>query len=413
MKQVKKHISSAAGQQTALLFGGQLVLIAIGFGIKKIQTHFLGPEQYGIYATLSAIILFLALFFRFGFFASIQVLIAESKDLHQNKQLTGLGILIATTLGIIYTALFWVISFYLEDWFDITIAHWMRTISPLLIIVPFKWLVSAVAIGSNKVQLLPIHDNVSKVLFIIALAIIGFWGELNVELAVLLNLLTLALGFGVVYRLLEPSYQNLQGTWRLVWNKTKSYGFNFFIGSTINQSTYKLDELAISYFVNTTVNGFYSLAVVITSPLVLASQSLSNSLFKRFNQSQKIPTKVFIVNTAWLVLGYLALLLLAQPVVEWFFGTEYSDVSEYAIGLGIACVFQGLYQPFNFLSAKSQGKMVRNVALVEAVINVIGNLLLIPIVGVMGAIYTSILAKGVHFLGKLYYYQKYLKAQHG
>lgn len=103
---------------------------------------------------------------------------------------------------------------------------------------------------------------------------------------------------------------------------------------------------------------------------------------------------------------------LAQPLVEWFFGIQYARVSDYAIGLGIAAVFQGLYQPFNFLSAKSKGKMVRNVALIEAFINVVGNLVLIPIIGVMGAIYTSIVAKGVHFLGKLYYYRQYLKAQH-
>jgi O-antigen/teichoic acid export membrane protein len=102
-------------------------------------------------------------------------------------------------------------------------------------------------------------------------------------------------------------------------------------------------------------------------------------------------------------------LFFSKWIVETLFGAEFQDVSTYVIGLSIAFFFQGLYQPFNFLSAKSQGKAVRNVAVTESIINLIGNFALIPIMGVNGAIATSIFAKFIHFVGKVYYYRLYLK----
>jgi O-antigen/teichoic acid export membrane protein len=143
--------------------------------------------------------------------------------------------------------------------------------------------------------------------------------------------------------------------------------------------------------------------------MVMGSQALSNSLFKDFSQQNFIPKKVFIYNTTWLIVSITGLYFLADWVVEWLFGADFSLVSEYAIGLSLAFFFQGLYQPFNFLSSKSQGKAVRNVAITEALVNIIGNIILIPIYGVTGAIYTSIFAKFIHFIGKLYYYKKYVK----
>ena len=104
----------------------------------------------------------------------------------------------------------------------------------------------------------------------------------------------------------------------------------------------------------TTLNGFYSLANVIASPIVMGSQALSNSLFKNFSQSNHIPRKVFLYNTIWLIVSISGLYLVSDWVISLLFGEEFSQVNEYILGISIAFFFQGLYQPFNFLSAKSQ-----------------------------------------------------------
>ena len=401
--------TSKTGKQTIILFGSQIAMVVIGFGIKTLQTNYLGAELYGLYAFFGSFTAFTALFFRFGFFSSLQVLLAENKNYIKEQELFGLGFIINLVIGFLYGVFIWAFSFFIDDIFTTQIGNTLRLVAPLTIIIPTRSLISAMTIGSNRVHILPIFDNVSKILFLIALGIFAFGDSLTVYNTIVFNLLTLLLSLGIVYRQFQPSFNNIKQNFSALWEKTKKFGFNFYIGSTANQSTFKLDELTISYFIGTTVNGFYSLANVIASPMVMGSQALSNSLFKGFSHQTKIPNKVFIYNTIWLIISMLGLYLLADWVVSLLFGEDFKDVSTYAIGLSVAFFFQGLYQPFNFLSAKSQGKAVRNVAITEAIINLAGNIILIPILGIAGAIYTSILAKFIHFIGKIYYYKKYLK----
>jgi O-antigen/teichoic acid export membrane protein len=403
-------LQSKTAKQTAILFGSQIALVAIGFGIKTIQTNVLGAEAYGLYAFFGSFTGFAVLFFRFGFFSSLQVLLAENNNPNYEKELFGLGFIINLFVGVLFATFIWITSFYIDSWFHIEIGNIIRLVAPLTIVIPSRNLISAMTVGSNKVQILPIYDNVAKVLFAIALLVFAFSDTLTVFHAILFNLTTLFISFGVIFRQFQPSFNHIKKNSVILLQKTKSYGFNFYIGSTANQSTFKLDEIAISYFIGTTVNGFYSLANLIASPMIMGSQALSNSLFKNFSNQTKIPRKVFVYNAAWLLFSMTILYFISDWIVELLFGNQFKLVAEYAVGISLALFFQGMYQPFNFLSAKSQGKQIRNVALIEASINLTGNLILIPQIGVLGAIYTSIFAKFIHFIGKWYYYNKYLKS---
>ena len=54
------------------------------------------------------------------------------------------------------------------------------------------------------------------------------------------------------------------------------------------------------------------------------------------------------------------------------------------------------------------GHVIRNIAWAEAVVNIAGNLILIPMHGIMGAIIASFLAKSLNLLMFIYYYRRYL-----
>ena len=100
-------------------------------------------------------------------------------------------------------------------------------------------------------------------------------------------------------------------------------------------------------------------------------------------------------------------------IVNFLFGAEFKSVSKYVFYISFALFFQGLTTPYSFLAAKSKGKEIRNVAFAEAFINITGNIILIPLLGVEGAIITSILAKLTNYVFFKYYYKKYLKEIYG
>ncbi len=144
--------------------------------------------------------------------------------------------------------------------------------------------------------------------------------------------------------------------------------------------------------------------------MILMSQAINQSMFKQYAKLKKIPDKIFIYNTLWLLSCIIFLFFFADLIVDFLFGEEFIIVSKYVFYISFALFFHGLTTPYSFLAAKSKGKEIRNVAWAEAFVNITGNIILIPILGVEGAIITSILAKITNYIFFKYYYRKYLKA---
>lgn len=408
-KNNSNRISVKNYKQTFLLFSSQILLIFIGLGIKYIQTNALGKEAYGVYAFFGTITGFSVLFFRLGFISSLQVLLAECKEKIAAQKLIGTGFLITLLLGISFAFYIFILSFFIDNLFEATIGNYLFYLAPFCIIFPFRAFFLSVATGTNEFQAWVNYDVLSKVFFFIILLFLWFSNTINLWYVLLFNVLTLLLAFAITFPSYKASFNTIKNDFSKIWEKNKAYGFHFYLGTISNLSTYKLDELLIVFFIDSTQLGFYTLAIVICSPMVLLSQALSNSLFKKFAQSDVIPKQVFTYNLAWLLASLLGIYILGDFLVDFIFGEDFALVKTYLVPLSFAYFFQGMYQPYNFLTAKSQGKQIRNVAFAESFVNIIGNFALIPILGVMGAIFASIFAKALHYCGKVYYYNQYLK----
>ncbi len=391
------------------LITAQVMVVIIGFGIKKLQTQYLGPELYGYYAFFSSFIGISLLLFRFGFFSSLQVLYAQSNSKEETSALSGVGLIVSLVVGLCFALFVFVMGFFIDEVFNVEVGAYLQALSPLLIFLPWRNVVNSYALGTEHVSVIARFDYISKILFIIGLSVLVAMNKFGLVEVMAFNVFStccavLATGF-----MMPISFQDLRSTWLLVWNKTKSYGFAFYSGAVINQSVYRLDELFITYFKGATLTGFYTLAGLLCSPMMIFSQNIANSLYKRFNRSRRIPFQVFVVLFVGLLL-YVAFLYVASDwAVAVLLGEEYRTVAQLTIWLSGAYFLQGMYQPFMFLSAKSKGIEIRNVAILEAIASIAGNIVLIPIFGVLGAIATSICAKLIHLVGMIYHYRIYLK----
>ena len=395
---------------TAILFSSQILVLIIGLGIKTIQVRVLTTYEYGLLALFGSITSFIVLFFHYASFSSLKVLLANNEDTKKEKEYFGLGIIIALVIGVLFSLLLFYISFFVDDFLQVEIGGIIRLLAPFCFILPFQFLISEIAIGASKLKSLAVFHLFSKGLFIFSLFILWKGSGLNVPLIVLLNLLSWFVATTAVLLGLKPSFKNIKENLRLVNTKNKSFGLSYYYGAIVNQSTFKLDELFITYFVNITQLGFYTLASIICSPMTFLSRAFVNSIFKKLALKDRIPIRVFVYNTLWLGFCVLFLYLTSDFIVSKLFGEEYMQVSVYILPLSIAFLFQGMYAPFSFLTVKSKGRELRNVAYLEAFVNIVGNIILIPILLVEGAIYASILARFTHFVGLWYYYDKMIKA---
>lgn len=395
---------------TAILFSSQILVLIIGLGIKTIQVRALTTYEYGLLALFGTITSVIVLFFHYASFSSLKVLLANNEDKKKEKEYFGLGIIIACIFGSLFSFSLFGISFFVDDFLDVEIGEILRLLSPFCFILPFQFFISEITIGANKLKRLASFHLFSRILFIVSLFALFRGDLLNVEFIIILNLLSWLVSTIVVLFGLTPSFSNLKENLNTIKEKNKSFGISYYYGAIVNQSTFKLDELFITYFVNITQLGFYTLASIICSPMTFLSRAFVNSIFKKLALKDRIPIRVFVYNTLWLGFCILFLYLCSDFIVSTLFGEEYMQVSVYILPLSIAFLFQGMYAPFSFLTVKSKGRELRNVAYAEAFVNVFGNILLVPTIGVLGAIYASILARFTHFVGLWYYYNKMIKA---
>lgn len=398
-------------KQVLMLFASSLLLIILGFGIKKIQTNELGEVIYGEYAFFITLVSFLVLFFRFGFFVSIRNLLAQNENPYRARKLLGLGFIIALLNGIALCLLLIGLSFFVNDLFNTSIGEILLQLAPLTIIFPFQFIISAYSIGTNKVKIKVWNNILPKILYLTLLLIWMINYKIGLKNAILLNLIATLLIIIFYLIKLRPIFFGLRKYWGMVLLKNKKYGFHYYKGAISNQTTYKLDGLFLSAFHNTTLLGFYSLALLITSPMLMLSQSISQAMFKKYANTSKIPKEVFILNTIWLVACMIFFYFFSEFLVNMLFGNNFIEVSTYTFYITFVLFFHGLSTPYSFLAAKSKGKEIKNIAYLEAGFNIVGNLTLIPLYGIEGAIIASFLAKIANFLFSRYYYKKYLNSK--
>ncbi len=386
-----------------------MLAIFLGIFISMYNTRILGPRDFGILSFFLTITSFTVLFFRFGVFSSVSLLIANAKDELHEREIIGTSVIVAFFIGLSYSLFLFASSYFVDDIFNTEVGWILRYASLLLIAYPYTLLAPQISRGTNNIRTLSIFQVIPKIVYLlVALLLLRFLEIEPVHLA-LLNMFSFFVGVIVFIYAFHPLFTNFSKNAKQLLNLTREYGYHIFLGQIANQSTYKLDGMFITYFVNTTQLGYYALARTITTPISGLSQSLSTSLFKKYVDLDEIPKKVLFYNFFWLSACVLGLVLIANPLIVLLYSKDFLPAAALILPLALAGFFQGLYQPYSFLSAKGKGKWIRNVAYTEAVTNVLGNFILIFFYGAMGAAIASALSKFVHWMMLRRYYLIYTK----
>ena len=410
VNEFKKDLLSRTGRQTSTLYLSQIIALFLGVFIGIINTRVLGPEGYGILAFFLAITSFTVLFFRFGFFGSTGLLIAQAKEERKERELAGASIVIAFFIGISYSFFILILSFFVDDIFHTNIGWILRYTSFMLIALPFTFLIPQVGGGMNKIERMSLFNVIPKVIYLLGALMLLKIIQIEPFHFILLSIFSTIVSVFVVMHLFHPLFNNIGENLKEIWKKNKEYGFHLYLGQIADQSTYQLDRIFITYFVNTTQLGFYSLAMTITAPMVGLSSSLASSLYKGFADRDRIPKKVIYYNFLWLAACVAGLTIFGKFIVVLLFTEKFLPTVPLILPLALASFFQGMYQSYNrFLGAKGKGKWKRNISITQSIFNLIGNFFLILYWGAMGAAIASAIATLIAYLGHIYYYRKYMR----
>lgn len=252
----------------------------------------------------------------------------------------------------------------------------------------------------NKLQLLSVGMYT-----LVAVTVVRLEGSLEVFISLCLGMMIFGLGchLMVVKRVL-PHF-----TVRCRWfrydliGKLLRFGSLSAVGNMSGLVVYQCDVLFIGVFLPLQYVTFYEVGNRIASQIHVMSGLLSNALFPALSQFSKqdgletvrryfISSSMFIVGITLPVTSIL--FLLAQPFMEFWMGAGYQVSSSLMQVLAVAWLINSMSCAASFTS-KSIGSpgIFAFSATLAAVVNVLLDILLIPAIGITGAVIATAIAQ--------------------
>jgi len=377
---LKKILGSKVAHQTLFLFTAQIFGMVVGFVSNMLLAKQMGAVDFGIYSLSLAIIIFISIFFEFGYFSSASKMLANNHDINLEKKIFGVSIIIVCVIATLFLLFTLIVSFLLDIVFNDKVGHIIRISSFISwsFVIPF-------------------------VVFLFILFIFEGLTPLN---ALLSFSLSYALAFVIYGCTLQPNFSGFSEILTTINLENKRYGIHVYVGRVIDVSTYNIDRLLIGYFIGAKDVGFYGLANSMATPINSLSNAMSSTMFKTLANSSKIPPAVLKANLAWVFLAFVLANILGYLIINFYLKEEYSDVLLLLLLMSIAVCFQALYQPYNaWINGHGYGKELKKANIKMTIMTALSSILLVPIMGAIGACVSSMISNlySLFLYTKIYY----------
>lgn len=421
LQKLKSTLEGKKTKQIISLFLVNIIGIPLGIVTSMILTNYLGAKLFGDYSYLNGIFTFAMVIFNFGFIqAANRALVLNSSE-EKAKEIYGISFILVG-LCFLIMSVFLIIFGY----FDSNISN-KGLYKVFLYLIPFGWIYLLTGYfetlfqADNRMKALVFIRFYPKVGFFVSCLLIFFvFRKLNINKLLVVYffyLLTFIVFYVLALWRIRPSFKNLKNNLKSLWEHTKNYGFDVYIGSLFAVGVANLASLIISNYDPSNSNegvGFFNLALTFTAPLALIPNIIATTHYKEFASLQKIPSKLF-KTTILLTLGSLLILwLFIGTFIDLFYGKQYHSAIELTLIISIGITAHGMADFFNrYLGANGKGKMLRNSSILVGFSLLVTNFLFIPIWHEKGAVFARLVSGLVYLINMIYFYKKYtnLKAQ--
>lgn len=404
---MRKLLAHRRVHQTAGLYSSQIGLVILTFGTGILNSRFLGPTQYGFYTFVITIVEVLTLLGGLGFAPAGARMMALARSRSQEQGILGTLVMISLVVGLCISCLLAITSPLIDLVFHTNLKKTLLLGSILCVTAPLQVILTRACRGANRIGILATLNILPKGLYLLGgLGVVAF-AQLTTKTALMLYFggIVGACLFAVIA--LGIRFENVKGHLKEIQAEVRRYGFNVYLGGLADNSTYKLNNLLIAGYVDTTWLGFYSIASAMVAPMASFSDSLSASLYRSFTNTNRINKRVLLVNGVFLAASSLLIMLCARPLIAVVLTKKFLPATELVYILVFTAFFQGMYHPLSgFLAAHGKGREARNISFSVSLINLSVAAMLIPHLGAFGAAISSSIAKCFQFMGNLYYYRQ-------
>lgn len=374
---------------SAALFTANVTSAGVALGVNVFVARHLGPEEYGQYRFVYAIVLFVSLFFDLGYFSSGAYILAGTEDLHRRRLVSGALVAIGLVLAFGFALLTALSSPVVGTLYGPEIGRLLLLSAPLAPAAIAPYFVEQLLKGSGRIGLLAAWTVVNRIGAATVLVVLGLVGRLSAASALVVTFGAGIVATAVVLLLVRPAFVEVIEGVREVHAEQRRFGRPLYVGRSLNLMSYRTDALFLGYFRDATVVGHYALATAFASVPAMFAQAIAAFEFRGF-PGRSIARRVLRVTFVGTAVAAVVTAVAVGEYVVPYLGPGYGGVTPILYAAVVAAVFQGAYQPFNsWLLANGRGYALRRLLLTVAGVNLVANAVLIPFVGGVGAAVAS------------------------
>lgn len=391
--EIKYLIKIKEVKQTIFLFSSFIVVTLSWVFTSSIITRTLWPSDYWKLSLVLSLVSFFWLFFEFWYFSSWTRLLWIEKNKEKERSLFWTLIIISSIISLIFF-FFLIFSSFLIDLYIYPkedIWKYFLFLSPFLFIYPMSYMLPQAMQWMNKMEINAVYNWLKPILYLIFILIFSICYNLNIY--IVLILLQISLLISILYSIvkIKPIFLNIKSNLVKYKKENQIFWKHIYLWRVFEQSTFHLDKILIAFFLSSTEVGFYSLALLIASPISMVSVQLSRSLYKKFSNMDFIPKKVILYNITWLFGSWLILFLIGNSLILFLFWKWFIEVWNILWLVIIANTFQGMYQPYLMFLHWKWLKKLGTWNYIWGTINIILNVLLIQRFWIIWALIATII----------------------
>ncbi|MGI1250011.1 flippase [Raoultella ornithinolytica] len=397
MKKIRNAIQNRSLKNIVWLSADSLTRMGLGFLVSVWLARYLGPEKFGIYNYALAII---TIFVSVASLGMNGVVVRELiKDEKANSIILGSSCFLQVVGSVLASILVLITVFALKpgDW-DLFWAALVMIPSVLLRTSDiYKYWFESQVLAKYTVLAQSIAFFGSAIFKI--LVIVNGGSYLYICASVSLEALILAIGLSYFF-----SKKGVRDTWKLNFTEAKrllSQSWPLIISGVAFMLYMRIDQVMIGNMLNASAVGVYSVAVKMVEVWYFFPIAIVSTLFPKIIKLREISIEKYHQRLQFLydllvvisVVIALFVTFLSDYIIDFFYTKDYSDAS-------IVIKLYSWVSVFYFLSSASgrwyinEGlqKYALNRNILGLIIGVTLNYVLIPIYGIIGSVYATLVA---------------------
>jgi len=401
-QQQKKHLS-----QASVLYLFSLLGVALGFIVSIVNTRFLPVEDYGVLKFIQQLFSFVAVVVSFGYSFSIGRLVTKDGDDEGRRGLIGCGLLINLMIAVASSLVIFLALFFSTDIIDEKAKTYLIIFLPFIVAQVFELYLRKVLQGTNRIHSMSFFSVLPRIFYLLMAGTLIYLELFDLFSSILIFYAISSMVILYYFYSYRPLFQQFRQHFKTVSKENKTNGFPIYVGTLANVATAQSLGVLVGIYIDMESVAYYSLAIVVSGPLLMLPSVIGSTLFKSFAKQEEIPKKVLYASIGLSILSLIAFWLIIEFVLVLAYSERYLQVAPYAKILAVGMICHGMGDLFNrFIGAHGKGVMLRNGAFFSGAVLVVCCVILMPLYGALGAVWSKTISSIAYLFAMVYYYEK-------